>query len=109
MVSNDSTLRASEFAVTLNGDNHNATLKVLKQFAKTLRKEREIALALNDNSIGDDDEDEDEDDDWSDEEMEVADDDANANAGTNGPPTKKYKKSEEWKADTSRLIPQRAS
>ena len=92
MASSNETLRAAEFVVTLNGDNHEAILKVLKQFRRTVKKERRMALAL--------DGDEDEDNDWSD------DDDMDtqyvvANTDTSGPPKKKYKKSEEWKVDTA--------
>ena len=51
----DGTLRASEFAVTLNGDNYQAILKALKQFAATVKKERRFALSQD----GDDDDDDD--------------------------------------------------
>ncbi|VEU34047.1 unnamed protein product [Pseudo-nitzschia multistriata] len=88
MASSDGVLRASEFAATLNGDNHQAILKVLREFARAVRREREIALSLSDDSVGGSD-----DDDWSDDEME--------DACTDEPPAKKLKKSEEWKADTA--------
>jgi len=94
MVSSNETLRASEFVVTLNGDNHQAILKVLKQFRRTVKKERQIALALDDDSIGGDDND------WSDDEMDAL-DAATVDVDTTGPPAKKYKKSEEWKVDTA--------
>ncbi len=89
MTSSSDNLRAAEFVVTLNGDNHEAILKVLKQFRSTVRKERRKALALDDDDY--------EDGDSLDDEMDIRDVDE---TDTSGPPTKKYKKSEEWKADT---------
>jgi hypothetical protein len=97
MAPSNETLRASEFVVTLNGDNHEAILKVLKQFRRTVKKERRFALALDDDGINDGGYG---DDDSSDDDMEAPDTSADADDAS-GPPTKKYKKSEEWKADTS--------
>ena len=90
MTSGNEILRAAEFVVTLNGDNHEAILKVLKQFRSIVRKERRLALTLDDDDY--------EDGDSSDDEMDTL--DSPTDADTSGPPTKKYKKSEEWKADT---------
>lgn len=78
----EESLGASEFAATLNGDNPQAILKSLKQFTKIVRKERRIAL-----SIEDDESDEDGDSSIEEDEEE--------------PPPKKLKKSEEWKEDTN--------
>ena len=88
-MASDENLRAAEFVVTLNGDNHEAILKVLKQFRRIVKKERRMALGLDDEDY--------EDADSSDDEDEM---NSPADANSNGPPTKKYKKSEEWKADT---------
>lgn len=94
MASSDDTLRASEFVATLNGDNHEAILTVLKSFRRTVKKERRISLALDDDDINGDEYD---DSGSSDDDMDEFDTGAGA---TSEPPTKKYKKSEEWKADT---------
>ena len=83
MASNNENLRAAEFVVTLNGDNHEAILKVLKQFRRIVKKERRISLALDDDGY---------------EDADSSDDDDDMDSSTvpdaNGPPNKKYKKSE---------------
>jgi len=89
-INTDGTLRASEFAVILNGDNYQNILNALKQFARTVRKERRFALALDDDDDGD----------WLDNERTEAVDEEN-DKGTKEPLSKKYKKSEEWKKDTA--------
>ena len=95
MVSINETLRASEFVGTLNGGDHQAILTVLKQFCRTVRKERQISLSLVD-----------EDDSCSDYEGDASSNndidtvDMTSDAYANAPPAKKYKKSEDWKADT---------
>ncbi|KAL3925385.1 MAG: hypothetical protein SGILL_000444 [Bacillariaceae sp.] len=96
----DGPLRASEFAATLNGDNPDAILRVLKLFAKTIRKERQWALSSGDVSNSSDSNDSDSDDDMS------IDSDHGRDKPDDGdpskePPTKKYKKSEQWKVDTA--------
>ena len=48
MKASDVSLGASEFAATLNGDNSRDILKVLKQFTKIVRKERQLALSGDD-------------------------------------------------------------
>lgn len=87
-------LGASEFAATLNGVNPRAILQVLKRFVATVQKERRIALELdpdekaNHSAI-------DQQLDASDNDEEIDPEDAQQ------PPTKKLKKSEEWKKDTN--------
>ena len=76
-------LGASEFAATLNGDNPQEILKVLKQFVRTIRRDRRLALSL-----------EDQDSDQEDEESSDEED-------VEQPPAKKLKKSEDWKEDTA--------
>jgi hypothetical protein len=87
-------LGASEFAATLNGDNPQAILSVLKRFARTVRKERRVALGGVDDEGNNDSDDEsssgeDEEEEKKEGELESED-----------PETKKYKKTEEWKEDT---------
>ena len=88
-------LGASEFAATLNGDNPQAILRVLKKFSKIVRRERRLALSTigdgqQNNFDADDVEHEEDDEESSDDESEM----------TGPPPNKKYKKSEVWKEDT---------
>ena len=93
----NSVLRASEFSAALNSDNYQAILKSLKEFSRTVKKERRFALALND------------DEDFADEDTVSLSDNDEAIELTSGgekdatkePPAKKYKKSEEWKKDTA--------
>jgi len=96
MANGNRPLRASEFVVTLNGDNYEAILVVLKRFYRTVRKERRAAL---DPDHDNDDAGNYEDSDWSNDDI---DDSEGVNeSDTLEPPSKKYKKSEEWKADTA--------
>jgi hypothetical protein len=97
----DGTLRASEFAVTLNGENHQAILKALKQFVGTVKKERRFALSQDGDDEDDDDDGDDGDDDNNGDTVMADVDEDNDDKGTNEPATKKYKKSEEWKKDTA--------
>lgn len=93
---------ASEFAAILNGDNPNEILVALKQFVRKVRSERRRALAWNDDEDAEDDDDHDEDmSDGDDKEDDVG--EAETSTGNDGvePPSKKYKKSEAWKADTA--------
>lgn len=78
-------LGASEFAATLNGDDPTAILRVLKQFTKTVQRERRFALSEDD---GDDSSDDDSSSDEDEEEIEQ-------------PPQKKFKKDEQWKEDSA--------
>lgn len=78
-------LGASEFAATLNGDDPTAILRVLKQFTKTVQRERRFALSEDD---GDDSSDDDSSSDDEEEEIEQ-------------PPQKKFKKDEQWKEDSA--------
>ncbi|KAG7361701.1 nucleolar pre-ribosomal-associated protein 1 [Nitzschia inconspicua] len=94
----DHKLRATEFAATLNDDNPQAILRVLRQFVATVRHER--LLALDEKNY--------EDDSTSSGESEY-DDDLSSESRDDGqeqnsemdPPTKKYKKSEQWKMDSA--------
>jgi len=88
-------LGATEFAATLNGENPSAIHQVLLRFAKQVRKERLVALSLMSCS-GDDGDEYSSSDDVDDEEEED-----NRNTELNPPPSKKFKKAESWKEDTS--------
>ena len=85
-------LGASEFAATLNGDDPTAILRVLKQFTKTVQRERRLALSSTD---GNGDESDSDDDSLSSD--EEGDDEVEAEQR----PTKKFKKDEQWKEDSA--------
>lgn len=92
---------AAQFASVLNGDNPKLILKVLKQFVRKVRRERRRALVWNESEdSGNDDDDTDmSDDDEREDKNEAM--DASNTLEISDPPNKKYKKSEEWKADTA--------
>jgi hypothetical protein len=115
-MSKDDGVTASEFAAYLNGDNPNAILDVLKQFVRKVRNERRRACVLSDDRSPDDGDDDDDDDDDDHDDDDDANDDMSEDdnkedekKGTDPgtgiqdmePPSKKYKKSEAWKADTA--------
>ena len=80
-------LSATEFAATLNSDNPHSVLLALRRFVKTVQRERQIALNVDQSQT--------EFDELSSQDLEddVLEDEVES-------PTKKYKKSEEWKQDT---------
>jgi hypothetical protein len=103
MSSADARLGATEFAATLNGDNPEAILSVLKRFTKTVRKERRIALSNPNKNMEEYDSGDNDDGDSSDSsssESEEEDDNETTKPLDRQPPKKKLRKGEEWKEDT---------
>eukprot|EP00980_Cylindrotheca_fusiformis_P009346 scaffold2047_cov129-Cylindrotheca_fusiformis.AAC.25 len=78
-------LTASEFAATLNGDDPRAILRALKQFRRTVRRERRLALSKE----------------VDDEESDHSDGDSVDEELVEEPPSKKFKKNEQWKEDSA--------
>ncbi|CAJ1918000.1 unnamed protein product [Cylindrotheca closterium] len=83
MTDKQTTIGASEFAATLNGDDPHEILRVLKLFAKSVQKERQLALF----------------DEQDESDSDSSDDDDEGDVEER--PAKKLKKDEQWKEDSA--------